>query len=336
MTKRKFMQHWPIMVLALVVVFIFLITLVAFEVKETEYAFILRFGKPKTHLVDGKEEVRIYKPGLHFKWPYPIEGVWRHDNRLHCFELTKGQVEQIQTADNYQVIVSTYVLWKVGDPALFKKRVGTTAEASSQLNDLVRDSRNTVLTQYKLTELINVDAKQLKIRDAEQDILEILADRAMKNYGIEVREVGFKHLGFPETVTTKVFERMRAERNRKSKKYRAEGKRDAQRIRARADLMVSQRLAEAEADAQRIRAEGDQKAAEYYAVFSSNPELAAFLRKLDSLRKTLTETTTLIVDTETQPFDLLRPGAIDLNKIESGAATQTKEEIAEKQEGENR
>ena len=69
-----------------------------------------------------------------------------------------------------------------------------------------------------------------------------------------------------------------------------------------------------EADAKRIRAEGDRAAAEFYAVFGRNPELAVFLRKLDSLRLTLSEKTTLVVDTRTPPFDLLLPDATDLKK----------------------
>ena len=74
-------------------------------------------------------------------------------------------------------------------------------------------------------------------------------------------------------------------------------------------------LAKAEGEAKRIRAEGDKTAAEHYAVFRKNPELAAFLRKLDALRLTLSEKTTLVLDTNTPPYDLLKPGATKLGKL---------------------
>jgi len=165
-----------------------------------------------------------------------------------------------------------------------------------------------------LTDLINIDPTKVKIQAIEKEILDGIQGIAMDKYGINVTNVGFKHLGFPELVTTKVFDRMKAERDRKSEKYRAEGKRDAQKIKSEADLQASAKLVQAEAEAKRIRAEGDRSAAEYYAVFGKNPELAAFLRKLESLRQTITEKTTLILDTRTPPYDLLLPGATDLGK----------------------
>jgi len=293
---------------------IFISALVVFEVKQTEDAVVMTFGKPRMETVDKATRVKVYKPGLHYKWPYPIETVWTHDNRLQCYELKKAQIEQCQTKDEYQVIVSTYVLWKVGDPGTFLKAVNSTAEAENKLDDVVRNARSNVMGQHNLTELINIDSSKVKIQEIEAEILKGVEGIAMDKYGIRVTMVGFKHLGFPEQVTNKVFDRMRAERGRKSDKYLAEGKRDAQRIRSETDLQASSKLVQAEAEAKRIRAEGDRAAAEYYAVFSKNPELAAFLRKLESLRQTISEKTTLILDTRTPPYDLLLPGATDLEK----------------------
>ena len=68
-------------------------------------------------------------------------------------------------------------------------------------------------------------------------------------------------------------------------------------------------VAEAEAKAREIRAEGDAEAAKYYEVFSKNPELAIFLRKLDALSQIMKTRTTLVVDTNTAPFDLLQKNA---------------------------
>jgi membrane protease subunit HflC len=88
--------------------------------------------------------------------------------------------------------------------------------------------------------------------------------------------------------------------------------REAQRIRAEADREASDTVAKAQAESKRIRAEGDEQAAKSYAVFQQSPELAAFLRKLDALRLTLSEKTTLVVDTNTPPYDLFLKGATDI------------------------
>lgn len=314
--KRDVLQHWAVIVLAIVVVGIFAVALVTFEVKETEFAVVKRFGSSRRN---ADNSVRVYKPGLHVKIPF-IDEVWKHDNRLQCYELKKGQVEQVQTRDEYQVVVTTFVLWRVGDAGLFLKRVDSTAEAENKLDAVVRNSRNIVLGRHDLSELINTDASQVRLEGIENEMLTDLEETARQEYGIEVVHLGFKHLGFPEKVTTKVFDRMKAERKRHSQRYLAEGEREAQRIRAAADREVSDILAQAQAQSKQIRAEGDEQAARYYSVFQQDPDLAAFLRKLDSLRLTLSRKTTLVVDTNTPPYDLLLPGA---TRLPAGAAVQT-------------
>jgi membrane protease subunit HflC len=310
MAERKTIQHWPAIVLGIVVTAIFAAALVTFQVKETELAVVMRFGRPKTETAGGA--VAIYRPGLHLRWPYPVESVWRHDGRLQAYELKKGQVEQAQTLDNQQVIVTTYVLWRVGDPGLFLRAVNTTAEAENKLDDVVRNARNNVLGRHALTDLINIDPDKVLIREVEKEILADLQGVARERYGIDVTFVGFKHIGFPEEVTTKVFSRMQEERKGKAQRYRSEGERDAERIRSLAKEKASDILARAEGEAKQVRAEGDRLAAEHYAVFSRNPSLAAFLRKLDALRETVSEQTTLVIDTRTPPYDLLLPGATRL------------------------
>ena len=319
MAEKKILLHWPVLVLGIFVAVIFLFVLFVFQVNETDYAILKRFGSP---VRDTDDNVVIYDPGLHLKIPF-IDKVWRHDNRLHCYELRRGQAEQMQTADDYQVIVTTFVLWGVGDPYRFMQAFESTADAESKLDEIVRNSRSNALGRHRLNEMINVDAEELRIAEIEGEILEGVKSIAMEEYGIAIRHVGFKHLGFPEKVTAKVFDRMEADRKREAEKYRAEGRRDAQKIRAEADLEAKNILADADAKATRIRGEGDQAAAESYAAFRKNPELASFLRKLDALRKTLTDKTTLVLDTKTPPYDLLLPGAIDVERLTRSDAEET-------------
>ena len=61
---------------------------------------------------------------------------------------------------------------------------------------------------------------------------------------------------------------------------------------------------------------GDEEAAKHYAVFKENPDLAMFLRNLDALKETLSDKDTLILDTSTPPFHLLKPGAMNLKATE--------------------
>ena len=150
------------------------------------------------------------------------------------------------------------------------------------------------------------------MKQIEDEILSRIKATAMQEYGIEVTKLGFRQLGFPEAVSSKVFDRMKAERASKSEKYLAEGKSEAQRIRSEADRQANAILAEAEAEAKRIRGQGDEAAAKYYAVFSKNPELAKLLPSLDHRKISLGANDTLILDTETPPFALFKAGATEL------------------------
>lgn len=316
--------HWPVMVLGLIVAGIFLTVLVTFQVEETDHALLLRFSRPVMASTDGEEEAaRLFKPGLHLKWPYPIDKVWRHDNRIQCYELDYGQIEELLTADDYQILVTTYVLWKVGTPLRFRNALGTTAMAEEKIGNVVRNGRKAVLARHALDELINTNPDKVRIETIEEEIAEAVRPVALQKYGVAIVDVGFKHIGFPEQVTAKVFERMRAERNRKSEKYRSEGARDAKTIESKAREQAEIILTEARNEAIRIRAEGDREAAKVYAEFEKNPELAAFLRKLESLRTILDDKTTIVVDTRTPPYDLLLPEALDLPMPSNEAGEDT-------------
>ena len=92
-------------------------------------------------------------------------------------------------------------------------------------------------------------------------------------------------------------------------RFLGEGKLSAEKIRIAADKERANIIANAEAQAKEISAQGDVEAAKYLRVFDKNPELAAFLRKLDSLRVIMKSKTTLVLDTNTDPFTLLKSNA---------------------------
>ncbi len=328
MAERTVKGHWPIMLLGGVVVIIFAVVLFTFKVEESEYAVVIRFGRPLT--VSGSDKIKVYEPGLHFKWPQPVDRVWRHDNRVQAYELERGQYEQGQTTDGYQVAVQTYVLWRVGKAATFLRGVETTSAAEEEIDDIVRSARSTVLGQHPLTDLINTEASKVKIKEMEQRIEERANKVALSKYGIEIVDIGFKHIGFPGEVSKAVFERMRAERKRKSQEFIAEGKREARQIKAEADRKAKQVISRAEAKATGIRAKADRKAAEYYKVFREKPKLAAFLKKLDALKETLSDKSTLVLDTKTPPYDLFEPGAIDL--LKKGTEAKSKVDLPDSPE----
>lgn len=289
--------------LGLLVAALLLVAMVLYTVREGEAAVFTTFGRP----------VRtVSEPGLAWRWPWPVQRVYRFDLRRHCLE---GLAEQTLTADGKNVIVSMYLGWRVADPLRFLERVGTVPDAERNLNGLLSTYKNAVLGRYPFRALINTDPAALQFDALEAEVLSLVAPEARARYGIDVDFTGLRRLTLPEAITEKVFERMRAERTELAERYRSEGEGEAIRLRAAADSSRDQLLANAEADAQRLRAQGDAEATEFFSVFEQEPELAMFLRKLAILEETLRERATVVLGPDTQPFDLLQgEGALPLER----------------------
>ncbi len=304
MAEKKVMQHWPVILMVLVVALIFLISLISFQVETTEYAVVLRFGKPVSS--------RDVGPGLNFKLPW--ETVWRQDNRIQCFEGNIGELEEVFTHDGKNIIVTAYIGWKIAEPEAdqlkFMVAVETMDQAKEKLTALLRSSRASVLGKFKFNDLINEDPGKVRIDEVEAKMLEEIRSDARELFGIDVSLVGIKHIGFPESVTTKVIERMQAERESKKQAIISDGKAEAERIRAEADSDSRKLLAEAEGDATRTKADGESKAADYFEAFKEDPELAMFILSLDALKRAIQKDDTLILDTNTPPFDILKKDAL--------------------------
>jgi membrane protease subunit HflC len=289
--------------IALILLLVFGLLLFAFQVRTTEVAVVTTFGRPTRP---------ISEPGLYGKMPWPVQKVYKFDKRIHNFE---SKFEQVLTSDGYNLLVMVYIGWRIEEPDRFFPRFGgSTARAEESLQGLVRNAYSGVVGRHPFSEFISTDAKQLKFVEIEREMLQrVQADVRTNSYGLEVRFLGIKKLGLPESVTELVFQRMQSERALKEGKIRDEGLRESEDIRSRANLESAKMLAQADSEATRIRALGQSKAAESLKIFEQDPVLANFLQKLDALESLLKERATLLLDDATSPLDLLKmtlPGAL--------------------------
>lgn len=273
---------------------IFLAVLFAFQVRSTEVAVVTTFGKYSTSHTE---------PGLKFRLPWPIQNIYRFDNRLQNFE---RKFEQTTTRDAKNILVSLFVGWRISDPKIFLERFnGDSLKAEQQLEGLVRNAKNAVIGRYNFSDFISPDPKQVKFEQFEAEVLKEIQGAAKDTYGLQVEVVGIKQLGLPEAITGKVFERMRSERERLVKQFTGEGEAKAIEIRSDADRRRDELLAKAEADALRIIGEAEAQASKDYAVFEQKPELAVFLLQIKALKESLKDRATVILDQRTTPFNLL-------------------------------
>ena len=288
------MKNIAITIFIVLIVAIMVLYLVSFQVREIESVLVTTFGKPTREITE---------PGWYFKWPAPIQRVHPFDSRMRVFEAELGETT---TKGAVPIIVNTFIVWKIAEPLEFFNAVGTIKEAENKLRSQLGDTQNKVIGRHYFAEFVNSDPAKIKFEEIQDEMLADIKQAVREDYGIEIKTLGIKQLKVSEDVTKDVFERMRAERNRKTEATIAEGNAEATRIRADADSKKTELLAAAEARAKAIRAEGDAEAAKYYKLLDEDPEFAIFLRKIEALKKYLEKRSTIVFSADMEPFELLR------------------------------
>ncbi len=288
------MKNVAIPVFVALLVILLVTYLVAFQVRETEIAYVTRFEKPVRDLNE---------PGLYFKLPAPIDVVHRYDSRMRVFE---GQFHEPTTKGAVPIIVKPYVVWRIADALQFGTSVRSVAEAESKLFSLINDSVSRVVGLHNFGEFVNSDPEQVKLEAIHGEMLADLKRVVDEGqYGIEIESFGIKQLKVGEDVTAKVFDRMKAARDLQTKANISQGEADAKAIRTEADSISTKLLAAAESRAKQIRGEGDAQAAQYYEMLEEEPEFAIFLKNLESLKDILAGRSTIVLPTDAEPFQYL-------------------------------
>ena len=149
----------------------------------------------------------------------------------------------------------------------------------------------------------------------------------MVEFGFVVKEFGFRRLVLPESTTKEVANRMKEERNRLAEEYRSQGAKESKIKRNQADAFRQEKIIFAEARAKEIEGEAFAQIADEYKVFAKDKKLAIWLRKLESLRNILkANRSTLLLDPNTQPFDLLQNSNINNVFSKDDSTNNTKDE----------
>lgn len=262
-------------------------------VSEGQAVLVTRFGQP----------LRVAtQPGLHWKLPWPIDETLPLDMRRRVFET--GHTEML-TRDKKNVIVRTFMVWRIEDPLVFTQAVGE-ASADDKLQGLVTNAEISTLGGHDLSALVSTNPKDLQVGEIEAELLAATAPLARESYGISIEQVRIERLSLPSENVGAVFEQMQAERNRFAVQYQAEGEKEASRIHAEADLEAAQIRAKGAEEAARIKGESAAAIAKIYAdAHHVDPELYRFTRSLDSLKALAGSSSTIILRTDAEPFSLL-------------------------------
>ncbi len=262
-----------------------------FVVDEREQVVVTRLGEPRR---------TIQTPGLNMKIPF-VEQVHVFDDRLLYSDADEAP---IYTMDKKNLIVDNFARWRIVDPLKFLKSVQSISRAQSRLDDIIYAAVREELGRRTLSDIVSGERGEIMAQVTNRS-----RDDAAQ-LGIQILDVRMKRADLPEENKKNVFDRMRAERARQAKEYRAEGEEMALKIRAETDLEVTRITSGAFRKAQALRGGGDAEALRIYAdAFERDPKFYEFQRTLEAYEKTLGgENTVVVMPLSTEFFKYLGTG----------------------------
>lgn len=254
-----------------------------FVVDQRQFGVLYQLGQIK--------EV-ITEPGLNFKLPPPLQNVSYIDKRLLTLDST--DTESMLTAEKQRVVIDWYVRWRITDPSEYIRNVGLDEAAGAlQLNRVVRNSFQEEVNRRTVRDLLSGKREQLML-DVRREVLE--AVRGARPWGVDIVDVRITRVDYASEITTSVYRRMEAERQRVANELRSTGAAEGEKIRADADRQREVTIANAYRDAQKVKGEGDAQAARLYAdAFGRDPQFAQFYRSLDAYKQSFNKKGDVVV-----------------------------------------
>ena len=268
---------------------------IPFAVDQTEQALVTRFGRP----VGG-----VRGPGLHLKAPWPIDRVVRVDARL--LVLDNEPIEML-TADKKNLLLDSFICWRVIDPLLFTQTVRTRLEAEARLLDIAAAEMGAAVGGEPMVAFMSVQPDRVQIAAVAARVGAAVDDVARRRFGIEVADLQINGLSLPAQNRTSVIDRMRAERARIATRYRSEGEEEALKLKAETSVERGRILAAARAEAEAVRGAGEAAALRAFAeAYAADPDFFRFLRQLEAYEAIIDQQTTIFLESDSPLLSALQ------------------------------
>ncbi|WP_108446002.1 protease modulator HflC [Halomonas denitrificans] len=268
-----------------------------YVVDETERAVKLRFGE----IIE--EDIQ---PGLHVKVPI-TQTVRTFDTRVLTLDTDPSRY---LTLEQKAVIVDSYVQWQVINPTRYYEATsGDELQAVRLIQPRVDESLRNEFGRLNLQQIISEKRDDL-MSGPTNDLNALMRDEL----GVAILDIRVKRIDLPPDVSSAVYDRMRSERERQAREWRAQGQEESERIRANADRRRQVLLAQARARSETLRGEGDAEAAAIFSeAYGKDEEFFSFWRSLDAYRQSFeADGNMLVLDPSSDFFQYLKsPAATD-------------------------
>lgn len=236
-----------------------------------------------------------YAPGLHFKIPV-INTSKTFEARLLNLD---QEPQRFLTKEKKDVIVDYFAKWRISDVAKFYtiSRGGDIRYANGLLEQRITRGLRDEFGRKTVQQVIAGERGEI-FHALQMSIAQLPSE-----LGITVLDIRTKKIDLPDEVSNSVYERMRAERLRVAKDFRARGEEAAERIQATADRDREVILANAYRDAEIIRGEGDAQATQIYAAaFGKDKEFYDFYRSLSGYKNSFRGNDVLLIAPDSDFF----------------------------------
>ncbi|HUJ15715.1 MAG TPA: protease modulator HflC [Thermoanaerobaculia bacterium] len=254
-------------------------------VDETQVGLGTRFGRVVSEPL---------LPGLHWIAPRPVGGMLRIDRRLR---LTEIPATEFLTADKKNLVLNAAISWRIADPLLFVQRIRSEDIATSRLIDLGIASLGASTGRLPSSNFFSIQPADVHTRQLAAEVQAYIGSLARSSFGIQVEQCWIARAQFPEQNREAIIARMQAERERIALRIRAEGEETARKIEAEAEQKRRTLLAEAARDAEIARGNGEAEATRITAeAYARDPSLYQFIRNLELYEKSMSQNTTIFLD----------------------------------------
>ena len=249
-----------------------------FVTPETKQAVIIRTGEPERIVNMYRPDDPFGQTGAGFWWRIPfVDRVQMVERRVLDLDMTN---EQVLTSDQQRLLVNAYARYRVIQPVTMIERAGDEDRLNVQLARILRSVLRQELGRRTFASLLTAERgnAMTNIRDN--------LDQQSRTYGVQIIDVRIKAADLPEgTPLQAALNRMISERQEQAETIRAQGRKNAQIIRAEADADAAQT---------------------YAAAYGKDPDFYDFYRAMESYRQTFLNgegSSSMVLDADNEYFN---------------------------------
>ena len=270
-------KSYKIAILGLVAATVALVSTL-FVTPETKQAVIIRTGEPRDiiNMYDPDDPFGQTGAGFWYRIPF-VDRVQMVERRVLDLDMDN---EQVLTSDQQRLQVNAYARYRIIQPVEMIRSARDERGLNTQLTPILRSVLRQELGRRTFASLLTAERG-----DAMNNIRDTL-DAQARQYGAQIIDVRIKAADLPQgTPLQAAFTRMISERQEQAETIRAQGRKNAQIIRAEADA---------------------EAAATYADAYGKDPDFYDFYRAMESYRQTFINgegNSAMVLDADNEYFN---------------------------------